>query len=513
MKKVLISAIACLLTVTLVLGLAACGTKPDSNSNSNNNSNNSSTAVDDHLIVVAKGLPISMDPHDSSDMNTAYVCHQIYDTLFRLTAKDYTVEPSLAESYETPDAQTLNIKLREGVKFHNGDLLTADIVKASLHRTMESAHVGYIVAMVDDITVHDDLNLTIKLNVPFAPILNNLAHYGTAIVHPDASHEKPIGTGAFKFDSIALGDKVELSRNDDYWGVKSEISKLTWRAMPEATNRLIEVESGNAHLAYDISPSDVARVEAASNLVLNKATSLAAHYLGMHCQKPPFDDIRVRHAINYAIDIETLSKTAYEGTGKPGTGAITEVVTYAYPIDPWPYDVEKAKQLMAEAGLEDGFDIMLWYNTEDQQYAQMATMIQNMLKEINVNATIQSFEWATYLDRVLGGEQEMFLLSWITLTGDADYGLFETQHSSEFGNGNLVFYGDEHRDKLLEEGRAHLDPNERREIYKEIAEMIYEASAYIYLHHGEELHATTANLKGFEVSPSGMFDLWKTHIE
>ena len=508
MKKRFATLVCCILVASMAISLAACN-----GSKTGEDPGDPSAEVNDHLIVVARGLAVSMDPHMSSDMNTAYVCHQIYDTLFRMTPENYDVEPSLAETWDMPDTQTLNIKLRSGIKFHNGDPLDAEAVKFSLERTMESPHVGYIVEMIEEVVVHDELNLTIKMNVPFSPIMNNLAHYGTAIVNRSNSEETPIGTGPFKFESIALGDRIELVRNDDYWGGTSKIRRITWRAMPEATNRLIEVETGNAHLAYDINPSDIPRVEASANLVLNRKTSLASHYLGMHCEKPPFDDIRVRHAINYAIDIPLLSQTAYEGSGTPATGAITSVVSFAYPIEPWPYDLDKAKALMAQAGLEDGFSVMLWYNTEDQQYAQMATMLQNMLREINIEATIQSFEWATYLDRVLGGEQEMFLLSWITLTGDADYGLFETQHSTQFGMGNLVFYGDPRMDVLLEEGRSTSDPAERQAIYKEIEEIIHEASAYIYLHHGEELHATSVNLKGFVASPAGMFDLWKTWFD
>jgi len=539
MKKRFFSIVALMLVAVM---LAACGGGGNNGGNEGNNGGNgnvgttdvdtpegnggaaegtTASAENDHLIVVVAGLPVSLDPHESNDMQTAYLAHQMYDTLVRLNPEDLSIEPRLAASWElSEDSQSLDMQLRDDVYFHNGDRLTADDVRFSLLRAQNSPHVGFIVGMIDDIIVHDDLNFTITLTDPFVPFLSHLAHFGVSILNEQVVTELgdeyvnyPVGTGPFQFESIALGDRVELTRFDDYWGQMPVFSRLTWRAMPEATNRLIEVETGNAHIALVINPSDIARAETSDSLVLHRRQNLQAIYLGFQTQKEPFDDIRVRHAINYALDIEIISQVVYEGSGTPSTGPITGVVWGAYPMELFPHDVERARELMAEAGLEDGFSTTLWFNTEDQQYAQMATLIQNQLREIDIDVTIESYEWSVYLERTTAGEHEMFILSWITVTGDADYGLFDTAHSSGFGSGNRTFWGSPEIDAILEEARANPDPARRLELYTEAQQLIHEGSARVYIHHGEELHVSTPNLNGLIISPSGLHDLWRVYFD
>jgi peptide/nickel transport system substrate-binding protein len=343
-----------------------------------------------------------------------------------------------------------------------------------------------------------------------------LAHYGTSIVsqravteHGNLFHENPTGSGPFKFDSITLGDRVELSRFEEYWGDKPVFSKLTWRAMPEATNRLIEVEAGNADIALHINPSDIARAESSSSLVLHRKLGVGAHYLGLNVLKAPFDDIRVRQAIAHALDLETISNVCYEGSGSFGASAIPSVIWGGVTIEPFGYDVERAKQLMAEAGLADGFSTSLWYNTEDQQYAQAVQMIQNQLREINIDVTITAYEWATYLDLTEVGEHEMFLLSWYTPTGDADYGLYDTSSTMGWGAGNRSFFSNPDIDALLIEGRSSVDPARRLAIYADAQELIRDEAGNIHFHYTEELHVTTPNVRGLVLNPNGQHDMWR----
>ncbi|MCL2589271.1 MAG: ABC transporter substrate-binding protein [Oscillospiraceae bacterium] len=525
MKRRFVSLIAILLVIAM---LAACGngggtTAPpaDGGAATPAPGNGGAAAGEvDELIVVVGELPVSMDPQLSNDMFTAYLLHQMYDTLVSLNPVDLSIDPNLAVSWDMPDAQTLNMELRDGVYFHNGDRLTANDVRFTLLRGLEMPHVSFIIDMISDVVVHDDLNFTIELAEPFAPILSHLAHSAIAILNERAITElganyndAPVGTGPFQMESFTLGDRVELTRFEQYWGQMPVFSRLSWRAMPEATNRLIEVESGNAHMAIIINPSDIQRAEASENLTLHRRQNLQAIYLGMQTQKAPFDDVRVRQAINYALDIELISEVVYEGSGNAATGPITEIVWGAYPMAPFPQDLDRARELMADAGLEDGFATTLWYNVEDQQYAQMATIIQNQLREINIDVTIESFDWPTYLNRTEAGDHEMFILSWITITGDADYGLFDTWHTSGFGFGNRTFWGSPEIDALLEEGRFSLDPQRRLEIYREIQMLTHESSARIYLHHAEELHVTVPNLRGLIINPNGVNDLWRVYFD
>ena len=470
----------------------------------------------DTLNVVVAALPISMDPHMQLDMYSSMLGVQMFDTLFVLDPEDMTVQPRLAATWDRPDMETLNITLRDDVYFHNGDRLTANDVRFSVERAMASPFVGFIVGMVDGVVVHDDLNLTITTSEPFAPLMNHLSHFGTAIMSERAYnefgsaeiHNNPIGTGAFRFESIALGDRVVLRRFDDYWGQMPAFSTIEWRAMPEATNRLIEVEAGHADIALEINPIDIARAEASPSIVMHRRMGIGVHYLGLNLLKEPFDDIRVRHAIAHALDLETISSIVYEGAGAPGIGPISASVWGSHPVPLFEHNVERARELMAEAGLADGFETTLWFNTEDAQYELAVQIMQSQLREIGIEATIQSFEWATYLELTEMGEQEMFLLSWYTLTGDADYGLYDTSSTWGWGGGNRAFSGTPEIDELLRRGRQIGDAAERLEIYREVQYLIRDHAAKIYFQQTEELHITTPQVRGFVVHPTGLHRMY-----
>ncbi|MCL2221299.1 MAG: ABC transporter substrate-binding protein [Oscillospiraceae bacterium] len=509
MKKRLI---ATLMLFAMIAALVAACAQDDSAANGGAGANGGDAvpAVDDHLIVVARGLAVNMHPHEALDMNSAYLLNLVFDPLFRLNYATMEIEYALAESSEmSEDATSLNITLRPGVTFHNGDPVNAEVVRDSLYHTMNSPLVGFLISMVDNIEVNDELNLTINLAAPFAPIRRHLTHSGTAIIHPDTTNDNPIGTGAFIQESIVLDDRVELVANENWWGENAGINRITWRAMPEGTARLIEIETGGAHIAWDVNPSDLPRIEAHDNLNVHRSSSIETHFMAFQCEKAPFNDIRVRHAIAYALDIPLLSYTAYEGTGSPADSFLTPVVVYHHSIAPRAQNLDRARELMAEAGFADGFSTTLEFNSENQIYAQLAVMIASMLREINIDAEILQFEWGAYLDRVLAGEHELMLLSWNTITGDADYGLFDTHHSSGFPfGGNQSFYSNPATDALLEEGRSTLDSARRAEIYRLVQEQAFEAANILNIHHDERLHAAVASVRGFGVNPTGIIDLW-----
>jgi len=499
MKKI-IPIILSLVMLLSLFAISACGADDENNT----------------LIVVGPGLPVSTDPHASADMATAAFAHQMYDSLFRMDP--YTLEPmpNLVESFERPDAQTLNIKLLEGVEFHNGDTLKASDVVFSLKRAMVMP-VSYIVDMIDDVVAHDDLNLTITTTEPFAPITAHLAHYATSILNQavveaagDAYHENPIGTGAFEFVSITLGDRVELKRFEKYRGDKPAFQYLSIRVMPEATNRLIEVEAGNADIALSINPSDLVRAAESPDLVLYQRPAIGAHYVAFNTNKEPFDNILVRQAIAHALDMESISRVAFEGSGQAGASMISPAIWGAIDVPFFQYDVERAKELMAEAGLADGFSTVLMYSLYDPQYDMVSQMVQNQLREIGIEIRLQQIEWGAFLDAVYSGEQEMFILSWNTPTGDAHYGMYGLSHSANANGGNnLSNHINPEIDRLLDAGRSSLNPSERLTIYADLQHVIRDDAAYLFFHYTEQLHVATPSVQGFVVNPIEQHDFWR----
>lgn len=468
--------------------------------------------TDETLIVVQGADPASLDPHATNDQPSAVVMAQIYDRLIVQT-ETMDLEPGLAKSWEAVDDRTFEFVLQQGVTFHNGEAFNASDVKFTLLRALESPHVGHIVGAIDPegIEIVDDYTIRIATLEPFAPILAHLAHTASSILNEKAVLEGgddygqyPVGTGPFKLDNWVTGDRVELVRNDNYWGENAKVARVIIRNIPENTNRAIELETGGAHIAFGIAPIDISRIEGNTDLRMIRSPNFSTTYVGFNAAKAPFDDVRVRQAINYAVDMEAIVKAVFLGAGAPSKGPLGPNVWASHQdLVPFGFDLARARELMAEAGLADGFTTTIWTN-ENQQRIDIAEILQNQLREINITATAQVLEWGAYLDGTAAGEHDMFILGWVTVTGDPDYGLFPLFHSSQMGAaGNRTFYSNPRVDELLDLGRASVDPAVRKAAYMEAQEIIRDEAPWIFTWTGEELNATRSNVVGFKNHPAG----------
>ena len=477
----------------------------------------------DETLIVAQGAdPVSLDPHATNDQPSSRVMAQIYERLV-VQNEEMELEPGLAESWEAIDDRTYEFKLRQGVLFHNGEEFKASDVEFTLLRGLESSHIGHIVGQIDPegIEVVDDYTIRISTKEPFGPILAHLAHTATSMLNEKAVTEggadygqSPVGTGPFKFDSWTTGDRVELVRYEDYHGPKAKVARVIIRNVPENANRAIEVETGGAHIAYDIAPNDVSRIEGNSDLKMIRTPNFATTYVGFNTAKAPFDDVRVRQAINYAVNMDAIVNAVYMGTGAPSKGPLgPNVWASNQNLEPYGYNVERAKELMAEAGYADGFSTTIWTN-ENQSRIDIAEILQNQLREIGINADAQVLEWGAYLDGTAAGEHQMFILGWVTVTGDPDYGLYALFHSSQHGEaGNRTFYTNPRVDELLDIGKVSIDADEREAAYLEAQELIRDDAPWIFTWTGEELTATAGNVVGFRNHPAGHHKLFNVSFE
>jgi len=481
-----------------MLTLSACGSKETGGSGK------------DELVVAQGADPKSLDPHASNDQPSSRVNKQIYNTLVEAT-EDMEIEPGLAESWEQVDETTWRFKLREGVKFHNGEELRASDVKFSLDRMMNSPEVAHIVGAVESVEIEGDYTVIIKTKEPFAPILAHLAHTAASILNEKAVTEagddyanNPIGTGPFKFVSHDAGDKVTLERFDDYFGEPAKVNTLIFRNIPEGTNRTIGLKTGEIDIAYDIEPIDLGKVREDDKLVLIEEESLSTSYIGFNTKKAPFHDVRVRKALNHAVNVDEIIEVVLEGAGKKATGPINDkVFGYNKDLKGYEYDPEKAKELLAEAGYPDGFKTTIWTNDSPVR-VRIAELVQAQLKEVGVEVTIEEVEWGAYLERTAAGEHDMFILGWVTVTGDADYGLYALFHSSQHGGaGNRTFYTNSEVDKLLDQGRTSIDEGERLEVYAKAQELIVEDAPQLFLYFQTQNAGVQSNVEGFRLHPAG----------
>ncbi|WP_152657013.1 glutathione ABC transporter substrate-binding protein [Oceanobacillus sp. CFH 90083] len=522
---------ALVFTTLLSLVLAACASEPNENASDSNDKGAEAQGGD--LIITTPSDAVSLDPAASNDTPSSDVQRNIFETL---VTQDENMEnqPLLAEEWEQIDDTTWEFKLRHDVTFHDGSPFNAEVVKANIDRTLD-AEVGspraIMYNMISEVEVIDEYTVHFKTEYPFAALPAHLAHPGGVMISKNQIEEdyaamengeeagfvisaNPQGTGPFKYDEWQPGQQVRLVKNDDYWGEPALLDSVTFKVVTEDLTRVAELETGDSHVANALSPSDVAQIESSDHLSVQSQDSLAVSYLGFNMEKEPFDDKRVRQAIAKAINKENILSGIYDNVGIPAhTPIAPSVFGYSEDVSDHEYDVKEAKDLLAEAGYENGFSTTIWTN-DDRQRIDTATNIQAQLKEIGINAEVRTVEWGAMLEQTANGEHDMFVFGWTTVTGDADNGLYPLFHSDNLGeSGNRTFTVDSELDELLDQARQEGDPDERLELYRQTQKLLAEITPMVYIHHQQYLLGVDDRVKGLTQSPTQLLNLKDVSIE
>ncbi|ERN53494.1 glutathione ABC transporter substrate-binding protein [Alkalihalophilus marmarensis] len=531
------SLFAFLLAMVLAFVLAACASEPDSSGEPAGDTDGEDTeaaegAEGGDLVIATLSDASSLDPASANDVPSTNVTANIFETLINQNA-ELELEPGLAEEWELIDDNTWEFKIREGITFHDGSELNAEVVKANLDRILDpelASPRSFLISMVTDIEATDEYTLQLTTEYPFSPLPAHLAHNGLAISSlpsieadqeavadggtPGASiSANPVGTGFFKFEEWNPGTAVKLVKNEDYWGEPAKVDSVTFSVVPEDLTRIAELETGGAHIIFPVSPSDVTRVENTPEVSLDRTNSVSLSYIGFNMDKEPFDDERVRQAISMAINKEGIISGILDDTGTPAVGPIPpDVFGFDDSVEPLGYDVDAAQELLAEAGLEDGFSTTIWTNDNRERMA-IAEYVQAELSKINIDVSVNVMEFGAFLEQTASGEHDMFILGWSVVTGDADYGMYPLFHSSNVGEaGNRTFMKDDELDEILEEARQTADEEDRLALYKQAQEMLVEAAPMIYLYHQEYLVGLRDEVQGFWKHPNGTYMLHEVTI-
>jgi ABC-type transport system substrate-binding protein len=482
------------------------------------------------LIVAQETGPLTMDAHHVIDSVTASIIEHMVEPLLELTPTG-EIAPKLAEKWEvSADATEFTLRLRKGIKFHDGQPFNAEAVKANFDRRLDfkaATKLHFLVAQIASVTVMNEYTVKIKTKVPFAPLLSNLTYPTNGIQSPAAlkrSWEKPllmpIGTGPFIFKEWAPGNRLVMVRNDNYWGINPALSEVTFRMIPDHASRVAALEKGEVHVALKIPPSDLPRLETNSKIRIMTSPSARTIYLGFNCLKEPFTDKRIRQALNYAVNKEAIVERVLDGAGRVSDAPISPVVSGYIPIRTYEYNVEKAKALLTEAGFPEGFDTTL-HSPSGRYYkdASLATSLAADLLKVGVKAQIKMMDWDTYIPFILRDHEEaehrLYVLGWSSLTGDADYGLYPLFYSREWPRKgtNASFFSNEKLDQLLDTARSTANPNERKKLYKDAMTLIVDEAPWIFLYGEIELTGVRANVKDIVVQPTEGIIVKQARIE
>ena len=473
-------------------------------------------------LIIAQGTDaITLDPHDVTDSPTATVTSHIYETLFELQP-DGSIVPHLAESYEvSEDSTTWTFTIRDGVTFHDGTPLTAEIVAGSLERFIDPDNAfrfRFLLDRIEEVSVVGPMQVQVQLATPFAPLLAHLTHNTTAIVLPSAVEEfgeafgeNPVGTGPFAFESWDRGSRVNLVTNQDYWGDVPAIDGVSFLAVPENTTRMALVESGEAHVAVRVPPQDIMRLDALDDVTVENVSSLRTIYIYFNHTLEPFTDPRVRQAFNYAVNKQDIADFVLGGAVRPSDAAIAPGIFGYTDVGGYPYDPERARELLAEAGYEDGFSFSVLTFTGDE-YATVGQLMQQMFADVGLEMRLNPTERGALVDAIFqpfeSTELEASLVGNAVRTGDADQALTVSYYSESWppAANNWSFYSNERVDELIEAGRRTGDVEERRAIYAEAQEIIWNDAPWVYLVSPDNVAGVADELSGVFYMPDRSVD-------
>ncbi|WP_018933559.1 glutathione ABC transporter substrate-binding protein [Gracilibacillus lacisalsi] len=527
------------LLFVLSIALVACAgdgepeETTDENDSAEEGSENEEAAGSGELVITVPSDVVSLSAQGQNDVPSSNVRENIYETLTTLN-DDQEIEPGLATDWEQVDDLTWEFHLQEGVTFHDGAEFNAEAVKKSFDRLADEEIASpyvFLIEQVESVEVVDDYTVRFNLEYPYAPLLANLAHSGTAIMSPtiidedyaqledggdvdEYINQNPSGTGPFKLEDWSAGESVTLTPYEDYWGDNAKLDSVQFKVVAEQSSRVAELETGVTHVADQIGPNNMSRVDGLPDASVLQSPSVSVSYIGFNTEKEPFDDVRVRQALSMAINKDEIINGVMNGVGIPAIGALAPpVFGFDDSIEGLPYDVDQAKELLAEAGYEDGFETTIWTN-DNEQRVDTAVALQAQLGEIGVDIEIRELEWGAYLEGTANGEHDMFILGWSTVTADADYGLYPLFHSSQHGEpGNRSFISDDEVDELLDAGRRETDPEARQEIYSEVQEKLVDLAPMMYTHHQEYLLGVSDSVKDFSINAQGIYQIKDAYIE
>jgi dipeptide transport system substrate-binding protein len=495
------------------------------------------------LVFCSEGNPESLNPQIVTTTTGMNAARPMLNNLVEFVPGSTTIKPSLAERWEiSDDGTTYTFHLRRGVQFHsNADFtptreLNADDVVFSLERQWKEDHPSHGVSgasydffkdmgmpdLLQSIDKLDDHTVRITLTRPEAPFLADLAmafnvilsaEYANQLVAagtPSRLDQEPIGAGPFAFAGFQPDVAVRYRAFPHYWGGKQPIDTLVFSITPTAAVRLAKLKAGECHVMAFPRPNDRAAIEANPNLRFLEQEGLNIGYLALNTTRPPFDDLRVRQAINMAIDKSAIIEAVYQGAGVIAKNPIPPTMwSYNDDIEDYPYDPAAAQRLMVEAGLAEGFDTDLWYLPVSRPYnpdgERVAEMIQADLSRIGVRVTLVTDEWSAYRARLQAGEPSMALYGWTGDNGDPDNFLHVLLgcESARPGGNNIAKWCNEGYDALVTEAKRASDQATREELYRQAQVIFHDEAPWVPLAHSVVFMATSADVTGFEMDPLG----------
>lgn len=493
-NRVLSLVIPILLVCMLIIGCSNT-----SSTTSENKIEGKASKKDNTITIASKDNIISLDPHDSNDKESTNAQRPLYEGLVDFD-KNMKVVPLLAESYDvSTDAKVYTFKLRKGVKFHDGEPFNAAAVKTNIDRLANPANKlkrYSLFAMVEKTEVMDEYTVKVALKEPFGAMINNFAHSAAKMISPKALEKygkeiarHPVGTGPFRFVEWETEDHLKVGKNTEYWqeGLP-KVDALIYKTVPENGTRIAMLQTGEVDIVFPFPTEQIEKMNGKDQITIESTPSITVRNLWMNTRKKPFDDVRIRQAINYAINKEAFIKVVYNGHAVAANSVIAPGVQFYAQQAPYEFNVEKAKQLLKEAGYENGFETEIWSGNSSATIKAME-FLQQQLAQVGIKAKVVPMEGGILEEKALNvqdpekAEVSMYYSSWTPSTGDADWGLRPLFASESFPpkSNNVSYYKNDKVDELIRSALKTAEPEKRKAAYAEAQKIIWEEAPWVFL--------------------------------
>ncbi len=482
------------------------GNNQSQDNNQNQDNNQGGGTVKDTLIVATENETPSLTTVGHNAVAGDYMNKITHNSLFRFDMEMNPV-PDLVESYETPDETTWVFKLKQGVKFHNGEEMKAEDVKASLELCKESPEVRQYGQGVESVEVVDEYTVKITTPGPYADLLGDLAHHGNAILPAKLIAEghdfnaDPIGTGPYKFVNWTLGDKIEFEAFADYFDGEPAIKYMTWRIIPEASSRTIALEADEVDVIIEIDGNDIDRLKSDSGITVMEKEGTSHNFMMINNEIHPFNNQDFRKAITAATDREAIVQVAFNGFASPSFSQLPMGFPGSSDEGGITYDPEKAKEYFAASGLnaaDCGFAIICSNDVK----VRAGQIVQDNLKQtLGIDVTIDQMDLATYLDKCEVGDYQAAIGGYTSNTMLAQVkGVY---HSASINASNMTRTNLPEVDAMIDEAMATTDPSEQASKLQTLSKYMNELNPLVPLYQNMVTRAYNSNLQGFEANAGG----------
>lgn len=514
MKKKLLALFLALVMVGAVLPGCGDGSK-DPGGQGNNGKTGEPVKGGEITVGIAQDLEDSLDPHQTVAAGTREVLFNIFEGLVKPNS-DGEMIPAVAEKYTlSEDGTTYTFTLREGVKFHNGQTVTAEDVVYSINRCAavpEGQEKPLVAAFsaVKSVEALDEKTVAVTIA---QRDLEFISYMTAAIIPADYENQDtaPVGTGPFRFVSRTPQQDFVMERFEDYWGAPAWLDKVTYKICENADALVMNLNGGSIDLCAHLTSAQASQLN--QNFQVLEGTMNLVQAIYLNNQAKPFDNQLVRQALCYAIDRQGIMDMVADGHGTAVGSSIYPAFTkYFLPelVDKYPHDMAKAKELLAQAGYPDGFDMTISVPNNYQPHMDTAEVVAEQLREAGINVTIQPVEWSTWLDTIYNGRQFQATVVGVDAANMTARAMLE-RFTSDYGK-NFINYNNPAYDALFQQAINAQDEATQTDLYKQMETMLADTAANVYIQDLCDLVAMRQDLGGLKFYPIYVLDLSTVYL-